>query len=378
MAQKTSTGFSLKDHLFNRERVEYLANLFSSADGGFDAAGFVSATLDGFASLELKQRIVKIAATLESHLADDFKRAAEQIVAALPPPLDPQRSDDDFGDFIFAPLGEFVVRRGSASRHRRVSLKTLKQLTMRFSMEDAIRHFIRADPEQTLAELGKWATDKNYHVRRLVSEGTRPLLPWSGRLALPVQRPLEFLDILHADRTRYVTRSVANHLNDIAKTEPELVLDTLRRWHKSSRQTQSELQWITRHALRTLVKQGHPAALKLLGFRHAPAIAVSEFALAQTATAPGGAIEFSFSVTARRRELLMVDYVIDFVKANGRHAPKVFKLKQVELASGQTQMFKKKHPFRADATTYTLYAGKHQLTLQINGKPHGTLTFEIQ
>jgi 3-methyladenine DNA glycosylase AlkC len=296
VAKKSSTGFSLKDHLFNRERVEYLANLFSSADRGFDASGFVSETLDGFSSLELKQRIVKIATTLETYLADDFKRAAQQIVAALPPPLDPQRSDDDFGDFIFAPLGEYVVRRGSAPRHHRVSLKTLKQLTMRFSMEDAIRHFIRADPDQTLAELGKWATDKNYHVRRLVSEGTRPLLPWSGRLALPVERPLEFLDILHADNTRYVTRSVANHLNDIAKTEPELVLATLRRWQTLSQQSESELQWITRHALRTLIKQGHPAALKLLGFRHAPAIAVSDFALAQTAIGPGGAIEFSFRV----------------------------------------------------------------------------------
>ncbi len=377
MPKNSSTGFSLKDHLFNRQRVEYLAGLFTAADPRFDSAGFVAATLRGFNALELKQRIVKIAMTLETYLDQDFRRAAQQIVAALPPPLDPSLGDDDFGDFIFAPLGEFVVRRGGESKHLRLSLKTLKQLTMRFSMEDSIRFFIKSYPEQTLAELEKWAGDKNYHVRRLVSEGTRPLLPWSGRLSLPVERPLELLDALHADPTRYVTRSVANHLNDIAKTHPKLVLDTLHCWKLLGKQSDDELQWMTRHALRTLVKQGDTQALKLLGFRPQPAIDVSQFALAEQATRPGEAIEFSFTVTARRGERLVLDYVIDFVKANGKRAPKVFKLKQVEIEAGQQLTLKKRHPFRADATTFTLYPGTHHLTLQINGQAYGSLAFEM-
>ncbi len=376
--QKPSSGFSLKDHLFNRERIEYLAGRFADVDANFDTASFVKATLKGFAELELKQRIVKIAVTLDDYLDPNFTRAAKQIVAALPPPLDPTLKDDDFGDFIFAPLGEFVVRRGCDARHLNCSLRTLKQLTMRFSMEDAIRRFINQFPDQTLAELGSWATDKNYHVRRLVSEGTRPRLPWSGRLSIPVTAPLHLLDILHSDPTRYVTRSVANHLNDIAKSESHLVIDTLRRWRGLSKQTEAELQWITRHALRTLVKQGHAGAMKLLGLRTKPAIEVSEFSISTPRTRPGGALEFRFTVTAQRREQLVIDYVIDFVKSKGNHTSKVFKLKPVTLAENQRQEFKKRHPFPLTATTFTLYPGTHWLTLQINGQACGRLSFEME
>lgn len=377
MSKKSSTGFSLKDHLFNRQRIEYLASLFSAVDPSFNTVGFVNDALQGFKALELKQRIAKIATTLEQYLDQDFRKAAKQIVAALPPPLDPTLSDDDFGDFIFAPLGEYVVRCGSQPDHLRLSLQTLKQLTMRFSMEDAIRFFIKAAPEQTLKELHKWTNDKNYHVRRLVSEGTRPLLPWSGRLSLPTEITIGLLDVLHADPTRYVIRSVANHLNDIAKSEPKLVLDTLRRWQSLGKQRDDELRWMIRHALRTLVKRGDARAMQLLGFHPRPVIDVSQFALTQQKTRPGEAIEFSFAITARRRELLVIDYVIDFVKANGKRAPKVFKIKQVEMESGQQLHLKKRHPFRANATTYSLYPGTHHLTLQVNGQAFGRLTFEM-
>jgi 3-methyladenine DNA glycosylase AlkC len=376
-SQETKPGFSLKDHLFNRERVAYLASCFSTVDSNFDSQGFVRTVMRGFKDLELKQRIVKIATVLENYLHPDFRKAVRQIVSALPPALDPTLRDDDFGDFIFAPLGEFVVRQGLAGPHVSDALRTLQQVTMRFSMEDAIRYFIRTHPEQTLAELARWSTDKHYHVRRLVSEGTRPLLPWSGRLSLPTHTTLPLLDTLHADPTRYVTRSVANHLNDLTKSEPDIVLETLQRWQVWGRQSEPELRWMTRHALRTLIKRGDPHALALLGFRAEPAIAVSEFCLKSTRTRPGEALEFSFVVTARRAESLVLDYVIEFVKANGRRAPKVFKIKQVDLQPGQPLRVTKRHPFRAEATTFKLNPGTHRLTLQINGQAQGSCDFEM-
>ncbi|PHS10301.1 MAG: hypothetical protein COA78_11495, partial [Blastopirellula sp.] len=180
-SEKKAAGFSLKDQLFNKNRVAYLADLFHAADTQFDSAGFVRDTMKQLKRLELKERIVHITGVLENYLATNFKDAAKQIAAALPAPLDPTKTDDDFGDFIFAPLGEFVVRNGLEKKHLKLSLKTLKAITQRFSMEDAIRAFINTHPDETLGELEKWSTDKNYHVRRLVSEGTRPLLPWSGR-----------------------------------------------------------------------------------------------------------------------------------------------------------------------------------------------------
>ena len=108
-------------------------------------------------TLELKQRIAHIATILEGFLDPDFRVAARQITTALPPPLDPTKTDDDFGDFIFAPLGEYVVRHGMERKCLKTSLKTLKALTQRFSMEDAIRHFINTYPDETLAELDKWS-----------------------------------------------------------------------------------------------------------------------------------------------------------------------------------------------------------------------------
>lgn len=372
-----STNFSLKDELFNEERVTYLGNLFFTADSAFDMQGFVQATMKGFAALELKERIVHIAATLESVLDADFRVAAKQISAALPPPLDPTKSDDDFGDFIFAPLGEFVVRNGLAKKHVKLSLKTLKQITMRFSMEDAIRAFINTHPEVTLRELEKWSTDKNYHVRRLVSEGTRPLLPWSKRLRIDAKTPLPLLDTLHTDSTRYVTRSVANHLNDIAKTDPQRVLATLKRWQKWKRQEPAELAWICKHALRTLVKQGDEQALQLLGFEPNPPIEITNFAIKNSTLVPGDAIEFSFDMTAEASGQLMIDYVIEFVKANGELKPKVHKLKQLSVKKGESVAVKKRHILRKNATTYTLYPGTHYVALQVNGKTHGRESFEL-
>lgn len=376
-AEENLPKFSLKDHLFNRQRVQYLASRFVAADSGFDAERFVRDVVAQFPDLELKQRIAHIASILEVHLAADFRVAAQQIIAALPPPLDPRRTDDDFGDFIFAPLGQFVVRHGLSEQHLKLSLRTLKQLTMRFSMEDSLRYFINEYPDQTFEELRRWSTDKNYHVRRLVSEATRPRLPWSGRLVTDIHRPLEFLNTLHADPTRYVTRSIANHLNDIAKADSAVVIKTLKTWHQLARQRPAELQWMTNHALRTLVKQGDALALELLGFRKQPGILVSPIELSTTCVAPGDAISFQFEVTAERDERLLIDYVIDFMKANGKPAEKVFKLKQFELAKGRTQTIAKRHPFRAGASTFTLYPGTHHLTLQINGRRYSSATFEM-
>lgn len=375
---KAGSGFSLKDQLFNKDRIEYLAELFHTADEEFDEAGFVKASMKGLKQLELKERIVHIACALETFLASDYRVATKQIVKALPPPLDPAKTDDDFGDFIFGPLGEFVVRNGLTKRHLKLSLATLKALTQRFSMEDAIRSFINSHQVETLKELEIWSTDPHYHVRRLVSEGTRPLLPWSKRLTTDPLAAIPLLDRLHTDPTRYVTRSVANHLNDIAKSNPNVVLDTLKRWKKEQQQDASELQWICQHALRTLVKQGNQQALRFLGFRPHPKIEVSQLKMNRTKFKPGDVIEFSFNITSKRDESLMIDYVIDFVKANGKLSPKVHKIKKIFLKKDQSSVIQKKHKLHANATTYKLYPGTHRITLQINGTSLVTENFEIK
>ena len=117
--------------------------------------------------------------------------------------------------------------------------------------------------------------------------------------------------------------------------------------------------------------------MEVLGYRVQPKITVSPIKLTMDSVAPGETIQFQFELTAARDERLMVDYVIDFVKANGKTTGKVFKIKQLELAKGQTQTITKRHPLRADATTFTLYPGKHWITLQINGQRYSSVAFTL-
>jgi len=362
MAEK----YSLKDDLFNADSVGYLADLFQAADPSFQTQAFKNEVLASFPSLELKQRIDHIAQVLENHLLGEFPTAVQQIHAALPAPLDPTRSDDDFGRFIFAPLGEYVVNHG-LENHVDMSLDLLETLTQRFSMEFAIRPFLNRWPQEVLARMQVWAKHDNYHVRRLVSEGTRPKLPWGMKIGLQVQDSLPFLDDLYADQTRFVTRSVANHLNDIAKTDPDLVVETLTRWQSEARQDAKEMAWIIRHALRGLVKKGHPGALALLGYRADPDVEVIGLQPDRDCLTIGESFMFEARLKARSDEALMVDYVIDFVKANGRTAPKVFKLKQVQMRAGEVLKLQKKHLFKKGATTFTHYPGVQRLSLQVNG-----------
>lgn len=370
-------SFSLKDHLFNEETVTYLGGLFSAVDSTFNTQGFVRDVMKELLTLELKARIVWIAEVLEMHLPKDFKKASKLIIKALPPRLNPSKTDDDFGSFIIAPLGEYVVRNGLDAKHIEISLETLLELTQRFSMEDSIRYFINTHEKVTLQKLDEWVTHEHYHVRRLVSEGTRPLLPWSGRITVNPRAALGFLDTLHSDKTRYVTRSVANHLNDISKKEPDLVIATLKKWNKKKLQDKKELDWMTRHALRTLIKQGDHEALLLLGYQSDPKIKVEQLSVLKPKVTPGETLSFSFSITAQEDTELLIDYIIDFVKAKGKTKPKVFKIKKISLKKGETVSITKNHRLVADATTFTLHAGVHVLTLQINGKNFGSADFII-
>jgi len=372
------SGFSLKDHLFNRTKVEYLADLFCSADRAFPKKRFVSDVLRELPELQLKQRIALIAEKLENCLPDDFRTALGKLTSALPPPLDESKTDDDFGDFIFAPLGEYVVRNGLDKNNLKRSLLTLKEITKRFSMEDAVRAFLRKFPVETLKEMEVWVDDPNYHVRRLVSESTRPSLPWSGKIGLPVQTALPLLDKLHADPTRYVTRSVSNHLNDISKSDPDLVVATLADWQRLAKQKPSELQWMTRHGLRTLVKRGDAGSLRLLGFNPKPKVEVQEILLVQAELRPGETLEFSIELVAHRPELLVIDYEIEFVKSNGGRSGKIFKGVTLNLGKGEWAKFSKRHKLLAQATTFRLYPGEHKLTIQVNGQPTRSVSFTIR
>lgn len=293
----------------------------------------------------------------------------------MPPPLDPSLRDDDFGRFIHAVPGVLAVRHGLEA-HRDRALDLLWAATQRFSMEFYIRAFLNRWPDETLARLEAWAGDDNYHVRRLVSEGTRPKLPWARKVEVTPAQVLPLLDRLQADSTRFVTRSVANHLNDLAKDDPDTVLARLEAWDADGTQAPAERAWMRRHALRTLIKDGHPGAMAMLGYAQDVPVEVS-LDVPAPQVALGEALAFEVTLRADQDLPVIVDYRIRFARPGGKSGEKVFKLKVGQVRRGKPLVLKKLHKLKANATTFELHPGQHGLVVQVNGVDRAEGMFEI-
>ena len=372
---KAAPTFSLKDQLFNTGSLGDLADEFAAAVPGFERDTFHAAALGGVAERSLMDCLDWFADCLEPFLARDFPTMADQLEAAMPAPLDPSLRDDDFGRFIHAVPGVLAVRHGLED-HRARALDLLHAATQRFSMEFYIRPFLNRWPAETLARLEQWAGDESYHVRRLVSEGTRPKLPWARMVDLTLAQTLPLLDRLQGDGTRFVTRSVANHLNDVAKSDPGAVLERLEAWEAVGTQAARERDWMRRHALRTLVKDGHAGAMAMLGYRGDAPVDVS-VNVATPRVALGDALEFAVTLEAGTALPVLVDYRIRFARPGGKTGEKVFKLKVAQVKPGKPLVLKKAHKLKANATTFELHPGAHGLGVQVNGVDRAEATPEI-
>lgn len=348
---------------------------------GFDRRGFEARALGGLESLEMKARAMHVADALEATLPDDFDRAAGVIEAALAPPATDDRlafttTDAGLAGWIGWPLGEFIARRGQAEPER--ALRALRELTQRFTSEFAVRPFLVNHFDSTLARLLAWSADPSPHVRRWTSEGSRPRLPWGLQVKALVADPSPTLPLLRAlqdDPSEYVRRSVANHLNDIAKDHPGLVAGWLEEHLPGAPR---ERQALLRHASRTLVKRGDARVLAAWGlgqgFRGEAMLAVSP-----RRVAVGGAVALvaSLASTSARPQSLVVDYVVHHVRANGSTSPKVFKGWRLELDPRGTRELRKAHSLRP-ITTRRYYPGLHRVELQVNGRVVAEAAFTLQ
>ncbi|MEN8197559.1 MAG: DNA alkylation repair protein, partial [Pseudomonadota bacterium] len=318
-------------NLFNPALVGGLADHLARQWPDFDRAAFVADGCKGLEARELKDRAIWIAGALGRHLPQDFTEACGILLAALHPAeeqdlgeLDAGITDDGVKGWAVMPMTIHIADRGAG--HMDIALGALKEMTKRSSSEFAIRRFLADEPDRTLEVLANWVHHGNYHVRRLVSEGTRPRLPWAPRLDRFVNDPsplLPLLECLKDDATDYVRRSVANNLNDISKDHPGLVVDVARRWTKGSSPQKKRL---IRHACRSLVKAGNRDCLQVLGFGR-PQLSLVEISVNTPTVTMGGALEFEIvlETNSDKNQPLVVDYIIHHMKANGKTAPKVFK-----------------------------------------------------
>ncbi|WP_197517507.1 DNA alkylation repair protein [Microbacterium karelineae] len=376
MPNPVATREPLKDQLFNAAKVAVVAAEIRGVHAAFDADDFTDAVVARLPELELKQRISWIAGCLRERLPEGFADAVRILVDALPAPADPGLGDGDFGDFIYAPYGEFVAAYGCDEQHLGRSLEALRQITTRFSAEYAIRPFLNRFPDETYRVLEEWSRDEHYHVRRLCSEGTRPRLPWGQRVTTDPLRAVALLDELHADPTRFVTRSVANHVNDLSKTDPDLALDTLRRWQRAQRQDPRELAFIVRHATRSLVKAGHVGAMELIGIAPGQSIELVELEVPASVRL-GQSLDLRVRIHSLHDAEAIVDFAMHSPRADGRLSRKVFKLGRVALPAGETVTLTKSHALRRNMTTRTIRPGTHGLEIVVNGYGHPVREFDV-
>jgi 3-methyladenine DNA glycosylase AlkC len=363
----------LKD-MFNEESVGHLAATVQQEYPPFDVDAFLIEVFDNeWADRELKQRMRHITTALHGFLPGDYRADLEILRRVLP----------NLGDYGFEKMvfPDYVEMYGLDDWE--ASIPVLEEFTRQISAEFAIRPFIVRYQDRTMTKMLEWARHEHPGVRRLASEGSRPRLPWG--IALPAFKAdpgpiLPILEQLKLDESESVRRSVANNLNDISKDNPQVVIDILNRWQADDAlKEREEIRWITSHALRTLLKQGRPEALKLLGFPSEPEIAVHNLAVEPETIHIGDELVLTFDVESLsdKPQNLMIDYVVHLVRTRGKRTPKVFKLSKKTIQPGETLSIRKKHSFRP-VTTRKYYPGQHAIEPKINGKLFTHVEFMLQ
>ncbi|MBX3581458.1 MAG: DNA alkylation repair protein [Rhizobiaceae bacterium] len=364
MADSEQGAPALKE-IFNRDRVRHIARETETVWPDFDAKRFVKLATEGLDDLGIMLRMRRVATSLHETLPQDFHKAVT-VLEDLAPRLGHA--------FVTISLSEYVALYGQ--KHFDRSLEALRYLTRFGSSEFAIRHFLLADFDRTLSVMTGWAKDENEHVRRLASEGSRPRLPWSFQLKNLIADPsptMPILDALKADPSLYVRKSVANHLNDIGKDNPDFLLEQVSGWDRQDRTT----AWIVRHALRTLVKKGDPRALALVGATGKASVTVECLAVQPASIRLGDRIALKAQVRSRSqdRQRLVVDYAVHYPKKNGV-SRKVFKLKEIDLPAQGAVDLAISQTVR-DYTTRKHNAGFHRIELLVNGETMGETGFDL-
>ena len=364
----------LKNH-FGADVPAVLARSIAAVHPHFPVKAFVYDALKGFEALALTTRGRHLAAALHRHLPAAYPEAVDILVrsSALPPE---RAVASGMAGFFYMPHCFFIAEHGLG--HLPESFAAQHALTQKFTCEFSIRPFLIHHPKPTLAQLRQWANDPNEHVRRLVSEGTRPRLPWAMRLPAFQANPqpvLDLLELLKDDPALYVRRSVANNLNDIGKDHPQVLVDVARRWQAGAT---PERDWVIRHALRWAVKQGQAGALDALGFGRRANVRIRKVAISPPNARIGEACTIAFELVnpVDQAQDLMVDFAIHYVKANGSTRAKVFKLKALTLPAGGVQAFHKRVSLQ-EMTTRRHFPGLHPVDLVVNGQATRIGSFQL-
>jgi 3-methyladenine DNA glycosylase AlkC len=356
----------LLKNMFNNESLREFALAIQSVYSAFRVDEFLKSTIDEtWDGLELKARGRQISINLGKYLPADYGAAISIIDKVI-------IKYDGFVKYCFP---DFIEVYGQDEINLDISINALERYTQYASSELAIRPFIIKHEERMMARMYVWSKHENEHVRRLASEGCRPQLPWAQALPKFKKDPTPILPILEqlkADPSPYVRNSVANNLNDISKTHPDLVTKLAKNWYGKNEYT----DWIIKHGCRTLLKKGNPDVLAIFEYSDAASINVDNCTLESTAISLGEDITFSFALSSKEATKVRLEYGIDYMKSNGKRNRKIFQISEISLKQNEKKPYTKKHSF-ADLSTRKHYPGTHSITLFVNGADRGKLDFEL-
>lgn len=362
---------TLKSRL-GQASLKQLAGLIKKSYPDFMQQDFVDEVLSGLEVLELKDRVMHIAKTLHHYLPNHFDETAPVLMAVADDW--PQSSARNWNHYAVWPLIEYVGLYGLGQPQ--LALSILEKLTPLFTAEFAVRPFLDKDFDRTHQQFLDWTMHDNEHVRRLASEGIRPRLPWASQLLALRSNPAPIwpiLERLKADPSLYVRRSVANNLNDISKDHPEEVIAVCRRWLGEA---DERTNWVVRHGLRTLIKQGKKEVYPLLGFSSQLKLKRAVLTLSSTRLRVGETLSFSLTVTTAEAHKLVLDYRVAYAGKSGHNRWKVFKWKTIETQKDTSLTLHKSQLFKP-LSTRQLYPGKHLIECILNGQIVARAEFEL-
>jgi 3-methyladenine DNA glycosylase AlkC len=361
-------------NVFNLKSVSSIAEAIRRGYPEFDAPEFLHGIVAELKPLELKERVRAIATRLAKHLPKEPKKAFPILVRALK-----KGESDSVGvdGFLVWPFTEYVARHGLEDYD--ASMAALKEMTKVFTAEWAIRPFLAHHEKKTLALLERWSKDPHEHVRRLVSEGSRPLLPWGERVRAFVEDPAKtwpLLERLRKDPSEYVRRSVANHVNDHAKHHPKFVIERVAKWAAEEPATK-ESRKLVHHSLRTLIKRADPAALKLIGIS-AKGIEIEKFHVKTRKLALGeeGLATLTVRNTTRKAMPVVVDHEVKLLGSRGQYRTKVFKGRKFNLPAGERATLELRLKLKV-VTVRQYYSGEQFWCVLVNGQRSTACGFRV-
>lgn len=360
-------------NLFNDTFFTQLTEVVGHFVSDFDTESFLERIYDAeWEQRELKQRMRHVSTTMRHFLPADYPDALAVIVQIA----DHLRTGQEEMNFGYMFLPDFIEQYGVD--HYELSMAAMEQITQLTSCEFAVRPFLLKYPEQTMAQMQAWAKHPVHTVRRFASEGCRPRLPWAMGIPWLKKDPSSILPILEQlkdDPSEFVRRSVANNLNDISKDHPSITLKFAHSWQGHSPETDK----VIKHACRTLLKQGLPEAMVLFGFKPAEQIEIEDFLIDTPTVKIGEDLHFSFRLinTDKEPALIRLEYGIYYLRANGTHSRKVFKVSENTYPGQAEVTIKRKQSFRR-ITTRTFYPGPQQLSLIVNGEEVWKGDFELE